>query len=271
MLVVTNLYYTEAPWLAPKSLSAATSLVWHELAMTGSSSHEFSEQIHALEPFLAQHWQARHSPKTGNPIYDHPVVLVLYRDDMRFLLHDVIPRQAKARADYDLVIASQPYRARVPVGFKASRVVAPLVRALGPGGRLFGVHSHGGDPGLEIIREVWPAENPFTTTRHELLKAVRGELGKEARRYTTADYPDTRAIFRYDMHTLPNELSGASIGTSTLFAAWNAAVYVAQIEDERLAQVVGDRRYLDATARVLQRHGGLWFHDESYVVSCKRH
>jgi hypothetical protein len=124
---------------------------------------------------------------------------------------------------------------------------------------------------LEIIREVWPAENPFTTTRHELLKAVRGELGKEARRYTTADYPDTRAIFRYDMHTLPNELSGASIGTSTLFAAWNAAVYVAQIEDERLAQVVGDRRYLDATARVLQRHGGLWFHDESYVVSCKRH
>ena len=270
VLVVTNLYYTEAPWLAPKSLSAATSLVWHELAMTGSSSHEFSEQIHALEPFLAQHWQARHSPKTGNPIYDHPVVLVLYRDDMRFLLHDVIPRQAKARADYDLVIASQPYRARVPVGFKASRVVAPLVRALGPGGRLFGVHSHGGDPGLEIIREVWPAENPFTTTRHELLKAVRGELGKEARRYTTADYPDTRAIFRYDMHTLPNELSGASIGTSTLFAAWNAAVYVAQIEDERLAQVVGDRRYLDATARVLQRHGGLWFHDESYVVSRKR-
>jgi len=105
----------------------------------------------------------------------------------------------------------------------------------------------------------------------DLLKAVRGELGKEARRYTTADYPDTRAIFRYDMHTLPNELSGASIGTSTLFAAWNAAVYVAQIEDERLAQVVGDRRYLDATARVLQRHGGLWFHDESYVVSCKRH
>jgi len=271
VLIVTNLYYTEAPWLAPKSLSAATSLVWHELAMTGSSSHEFSEQIRDLEPFLAKHWQARHSPKTGNPIYDHPVVLVLYRDDMRFLLHDVIPRQAKARADYDLVIASQPYRARVPVEFKASRVIAPLVRALGPGGRLFGVHSHGHDPGLEVIREVWPDENPFTTTRHDLLKAVRAELGKEARHYTMADYPDSRAIFRYDMHTLPNELTGASIGTSTLFAAWNAAVYVAQIEDERLAQVVGDRRYLDATGRVLQRHGGLWFHDESYVVSCKRH
>ena len=169
------------------------------------------------------------------------------------------------------MIASQPYRARVPVEFKAARVVAPLVRALGPGGRLLGVHSHGDDPGLEVIREMWPDENLFTTTRHDLLKAVRGELGKDARHYHMADYPDARAIFRYDMHTLPNELSGASIGTSTLFAAWNAAVYVAQIEDERLARVVGDRQYLDATGRVLQRHGGLWFFDESYVVSCKRH
>src|SRR6185503_7010913 len=43
VLVVTNMYYTEAPWLAPKSVSAATSLVWHEVALSGSTAHEFSE------------------------------------------------------------------------------------------------------------------------------------------------------------------------------------------------------------------------------------
>ena len=270
VLVVTNMYYSEAPWLAPKSLSAATTLVWHEAKLTGMSSHEFSEQITALEPFLAKNWQARHSAKTGNPIYDRPVALVIYREDFRFLLHDIIPQQSRARADYDLVIASQPYRARVPAEFKASKVVAPLVRALGPGGRLLGVHSHGGDPGLEIIHKIWPNENPFVTGRADLMRAVKAELGKNARHYNFADYPDSRAVFRYDMHTLPTEITGSSIGTSTLFAAWNAAVYVAQIDDERLAGVVGDRRYLDATAEVLQAHGGLWFLDESYVVSGKR-
>jgi hypothetical protein len=76
-------------------------------------------------------------------------------------------------------------------------------------------------------------------------------------------------VFRYDMHTLPTEIS-TSIGTSTLFAAWNAAVYVAQIDDERLADVVGTRRYLDATREVLQQYGQLWFLDESYVISRKR-
>ena len=71
------------------------------------------------------------------------------------------------------------------------------------------------------------------------------------------------------MHTLPSEISD-SIGTSTLFAAWNAAIYVAQVEDDRLAAIVADSRYLDATRDVLRRHGGLWFYDESYVISRRR-
>jgi hypothetical protein len=269
VLVLTNMYYTEAPWLAPKAVSAATSLEWREVALSGSTSHDFSDQIAALEPFLAKYWQAHHSPKTGNPIYERPVALVIYRDDYRFLLDDVIPEQGKARADYDLVIASQPYRARVPVEFKASRVIGPLARALGRGGRLLGIHSKGGDPGMEIIRRVWPDENPFETERHDLLRAVRAELGKDARRYNFNAYSEARAVFRYHMHTLPTEIAD-SIGTSTLFAAWNAAVYVAQIDDERLAKVTGEREYVDATRDVLKEHNGLWFLDESFVVSRKR-
>jgi SAM-dependent methyltransferase len=269
VLVVTNMYYTEAPWLSPKSLSAATSMVWHEVALAGTTAAEFSEQIAALEPLLGKVWQAKHSSKTGNPVYERPTALVIYRDDFRFLLDDVIPQQGRARADYDLVIASQPYRARVPAEFKAAKVVAPLSRALRPGGRLLGIHSCGRDPGLDIVRKVWPEEDPFQTSRHDIIRAVRTVLGKDARHYNFNAYADQRAVFRYDMHTLPTEIAD-SIGTSTLFAAWNAAVYVAQIDDERLAEVVATRRYLDATREALQAHGQLWFLDESYVISHKR-
>ena len=269
VLVVTNMYYTEAPWLTPRAVAAATSMVWHETALTGTTSHDFSEQIAALEPFLAKNWQAGLSPKTGNPVYEHPTALVIYRDDYRFLLNDVIPRRGEGKADYDMVIASQPYRLRAPLEFKAQKVVAPLVRALGKGGRLLGIHSHGDDPGLEIIQKVWPGENPYGQTRHDVLRATKAELGREARRYNVNAYADARAVFRYDMHTLPSEIS-SSIGTSTLFAAWNAAIYVAQIDDQRLGEVLGERKYLDATREVLQKHGSLWFLDESYVVSRKR-
>jgi hypothetical protein len=269
VLVVTNMYYTEAPWLTPREVAAATSMVWHEASLSGSTAHEFGEQIAALDPFLAKNWQARHSPKTGNPIYEHPVALVLYREDYRFLLDGVIPKRGEGRADYDMVIASQPYRLRAPVEFKAKKVIGPLVRSLGKGGRLLGIHSYGRDPGTEIVQQVWPGENPFNNGRHDILRAVKSELGKDARRYNFNAYADARAVFRYDMHTLPTEISD-SIGTSTLFAAWNAAIYVAQIDDARLAEVLGERRYLDATRDVLHKHGSLWFLDESYVVSRKR-
>jgi hypothetical protein len=269
VLVVTNMYYTEAPWLTPRAVAAATSMVWHEVALTGATSHDFGEQIAALEPFLARNWQAGHSPKTGNPVYEHPTALVIYRDDYRFLLDDVIPRRGAGLADYDMVIASQPYRLRAPLEFKAQKVIAPLVRALGKGGRLLGIHSYGRDPGLEIIEKVWPGENPYTQTRHDVLRAAKAELGREARHYNFNAYADARALFRYDMHTLPSEIS-SSIGTSTLFAAWNAAIYVAQIDDQRLGEVLRTTHYLDATREVLQKHGSLWFLDESYVVSRKR-
>ena len=37
-----------------------------------------------------------------------------------------------------------------------------------------------------------------------------------------------------------------------------------------LARAMGDTAYLDATKDVLRAHNGLWFRDESYVISRKR-
>jgi hypothetical protein len=268
VLVVTNMSYSEAPCLTPGSVTSATSLVWHELVLTGDTAHDFEDQIAGLQPFLAEQWRARVG-KSGNPVYDKPIVLVIYRDDHKFLLDQVRPRRGLTRADYDLIIASQPYRARAPIDFKARRIIAPLAKSLAPGGRLIGIHSHGDDPGLEIIRAIWPGEDPFTMDRHALLRATKAELGNASRPLNFSAYADARALFRYDMHTLPTEISD-TIGTSTLFAAWNAAVYVAQIEDQRLSGAIASGVYLEATKDVLRRHGGLWFWDESYVISRKR-
>ncbi len=269
VLVLTNLAYADAPWLAVKSVSAASSLVWHEVPLAGDTAHRFESQIIDLEPFLADNWKAGVSPKTGNPIYERPVVLVIYREDHKFLLDPILPRPGGTMAAYDLVIASQPYRARSSLEFKTRRVIAPLARALGPGGRLIAIQSHGHDPGQEIVQKIWPGDNPFIHDRHQIMKAVKQELGPSGRELNFNVYADNRSLFRYDMHTLPSEVS-ESIGTSTLFAAWNAAIYVAQVEDDRLESVVRAQGYLDATREVLRRHGGLWFFDESYVISRRR-
>ena len=209
----------------------------------------------------------RTSPTTGNPLREHPAVIVLYRKDQRFALDRIIPRPDDDGHDYHLIIASQPYRARTSARAKAAMVLAPLARALAPGGRLVIAQSYGRDPGMAIIHGLWPDDQPFQTPRQALLGATRALLrqdGPPGLRYLA--YDDDHALFRYALHTMATEV-GDSIGTSTLLAAWNAAVYVAQIEDERLRAALATTRYLDVTREVLRRHGGLWFNDERFVIA----
>jgi hypothetical protein len=269
VLVITNLNYAEAPRLMPRDVQSAAALNWQEVKLTGNSAHEYAEQIDELEPTLDYGWQTRPSAKSGNPVYMRPSVLVIYREDHKFLLDPVIPKPGRIFESYDLILASQPWRARMSAEFKAQKVLAPLTRSLAPGGRLLAIQSCGKDPGVEIIQKLWPDENPFQVDRHALLAALRNELGRDARDYTLTAPADEKAVFRYDMHTLPSEI-GNRIGTSTLYAAWNAAIYVNQIEDERLDSVMQNGAYLSATQAVLQKHSGLWFNDETFVVTRRK-
>lgn len=266
VVVFTNLYYLEAPWLMPQSVQAAAALNWKEVQLDGTSAYEYGQQLRDLDDYLVDAWQASASPKSGNPVYVRPSVLIMYRKDHSFLLNSVIPRPGQATANYDLVIASQPWRARMNAEFKSRYVLSPLVRCLGPGGRVLVVQSYGRDPGLEVVRGIWPDENPFTVNRHKLLEVLKSDLKHEARNYNFNAYSDAKSIFKYKMHTLPEEIAD-SIGTSTLFAAWNAAIYVAQIEDQKLEGVLKSPEYLSATAKVLRKYNGLWFNDESFVIS----
>lgn len=270
VLVVTNLYYSEAPWLRPKRAEAQEQLNWWEVALEGQTAFEFDAEIRSLEAELSEGWQTRTSPRSGNPLYARPSVLVLFRADQRQALEGVIPQRGEPDGAYDLIIAAQPYRARLPAERKLRYVLAPLARALAPAGRMIVVQSTGHDPGMEIIRKIWPDEDPFQTPRHLLIEALKVDMQEDHPDLIFDAYTDERSLFRYQLRALPEELS-SNIGTSTLLAAWNAAVYVAQIDDERLDAALGGGEYLSATREVLQRHGGLWFHDETFVVARESH
>ncbi|HEX7417468.1 MAG TPA: hypothetical protein VF315_05370, partial [Steroidobacteraceae bacterium] len=86
VLVMTNLNYAEAPRLMPRDAQTAAALNWQEVRLTGDSAHEYSVQIEELGATLSYGWQTKPSPKSGNPVYVRPTVLVIYREDHKFLL-----------------------------------------------------------------------------------------------------------------------------------------------------------------------------------------
>lgn len=266
VFVLTNLYYPEAPHLQPAKPERAAELNWAEVALDGTTGHELSQEIGQLGELLEDGWRTTTSPTTGNPLYVRPSVLVLYRRDQAFAMHDIIPRRGDAVPGYDLMIAAQPYRSRAAVEFKVDRILGPLARSLRQDGRMIVIQSTGHDPGMEIIRTVWPDEQPFATPRGVLVRRLEEFLNGGSHEFHLEGHHDDQALFTYRLHALPDEVEGSRIGTSTLLAAWNAAVYVAQIDDERLDDSLRTGNYLEGTTKVLQRHGGLWFQDESFVI-----
>jgi hypothetical protein len=268
VVVLTNMFYAEAPELFPRSPEAQAKVQWWDVPLEGSTSFEFQQQVGQLENVLAEGWQTVSSPKTGNPVYAQPSVLVLYRRDRAFGLDGLIPRNIGAAQDfkYDLVLAAQPYRSRTPAEPKVKMVLAPIARALAQNGRLVVVQSTGHDPGMEIVRRIWPNDEPFATPRHMLIQELDRQLNADrAKDYHFEHYDDAQALFTYNLHAMPNEVTNR-LTTSTALAAWNAAVYVAQIDDERVAKAMHEGNYLGVTNEVVLKHGGLWFQDESFVV-----
>ena len=266
VVAITNMHYREAPNLWPGVAAREKALQWREVELDGSTAHEFDQQIEGLHGMLEDWWRVTTSPKTGNPLYENPSVVVLYRRDRRFMLNSVIPKPGNLEREFDLVIAAQPYRARQPAQMKVRYVLDPLARALAPGGRMLTVQSTGQDPGMEILRKVWPEEDPFRSPAPMLASALRSKLAQTApEREFTIDC-ESNALFRYALQEGHHQPS-ASLSTSTLLAAWNAAIYVAQMDDRQVAEAMSDGRYLEATREVLERHGGLWFIDESFVVT----
>jgi hypothetical protein len=268
VIALTNMFYAEAPYLWPKSSEHQSKVQWIDVPLKGDSAHEFDRQIHDLDHRLTQAWQTESSSLTGNPVYVKPSVMVLYREDQAFALNDLIPRPIGGPQSmrYDLVVAAQPYRSRTPAEAKVKHVLAPLAKALAPSGRLVVIQSTGHDPGMEIIRRIWPTEDPFTTPRHTLIRELDAQLnGGSPGEFGFDGTSDDSSLFSYHLHAMPNEVS-SRISTSTRLAAWNAAVYVAQIDDERVGEALMEGKYLDVTADVVLKHGGLWFQDELFVV-----
>lgn len=258
VFVVTNMRFDEAARLRPREPGG---LLWRDIPLRGDTTYEFAAQIRGLLLDLAEDWEVKTSPATGNPVYVHPAVVVLYRADHEFLLRSLIPTRQTPRPLYDLIIAAQPYRAAASLQSKVRRVVAPLVGSLARGGRLIGVHSTGRDPGMEIIREVWPEEDPFQHGGEEVLAELRHQVDDPA-----LEFPDpVERYVRYEMHAMPSE-STEHIGTSSVLATWNAAAYVAQIDEKRLSEAMRSGAWEEATRRVMRKHTEIWFEDEVFLV-----
>jgi hypothetical protein len=265
VFVFTNMYFNEAVDLTKRSDDNPADVVWHDLPLEGAQSHDFQQQVSELYGTLSGEWLVR-SGDHGQPVYAIPSVVTMYRADQKKRLKRMIPEAGDPALRYDYALLNHPYLHTHTMTFRTDYVLSPLAERLAPGGRMSVIQSLGEDPAHEIVAKVWPDQPMPTTSRYDIMRDLKRSLDKG--RFTYSGLTDTDALFRFDMHTLPVR-QDYEIGTLSLSAAWNNAVYFAEVREDlaEAAMREEDARYLDVTRDVLRTHGGLWFVNEAFSVT----
>ena len=266
VFVISNLNYTESTSLRSNNITKQKKMNWKVIKLKGNSSLDFSNQLRKFNrEFLSKIWQIERNTINGNPTYKEPSVIVIYRKDQEFSLKDVIPKKNQGKKNYDLIIASQPYRSRIAAEKKVKYVIEPMIKSLDKNGRLVVVHASGNDPGNKIIKKIWPKEKPFPTLYNSILKCIKKNVDKNL--LANLKFSKKKKV-KYVLRALPNEISGG-ISTSLMFSAWNAAVYVNQMSDEQVIKAERSKNYLEIVKNIVNKNKGLYFNDEMFIIERK--
>jgi len=265
VFIISNLHYSEAAFLQSKNITKQKKINWNVVKLKGNTSIDFANQLVKQNKFLEKKWQIERSSKTGNPTYKEPSVMVIYREDQEFNLDDIIPTVQNPENQFDLIIASQPYRSRISAEKKVKYVIEPMAKALNSKGKLLVIHAKGNDPANQIIKFLWPSENPFPSLASDIIKCCKLTLDKKLLKQVS--FKEKKNI-KYKLRALPNEISNG-IATSTVFSAWNAAVYVNQISDEKILKAEKTKNYEQIVKKIVSKNKGLFFIDELFVIEKK--
>ncbi len=265
VFIISNLNYAEATNLKSSNGKKQKKINWHVVKLKGNTSLDFAQQLRKQNSFLEKKWNIEVNKKTGNPTYKEPSVMIIYREDQEFNLNELIPTKNNSENKFDIIIASQPYRSRISAEKKVKYVIKPMINALKPKGKLLVIHASGNDPANKIIKTIWPTEDPFPSLSNNIIKYLKSNLDKNL--LAKLIFKDKKNI-KCKLRALPNEISG-SIATSLVFSAWNAAIYVNQIDDDKVFKVEKSKNYQQIVQKIVARYKGLYFNNEIFVIEKK--
>ena len=261
IFILTNMHYNEAVKLKTNNPKKEKKTNWHKVALKGNSSFEFSHQLNNLDDILKESWQVEKN-KNGNTTYKDPSVIVIFREDQEMTIDNIIPRKDQEFHNFDLIIASQPYRSRISEKQKVNYVINPMINSLDKNGKLVITHAYGNDPGSDLIKKIWPNDNPFPNLGKDIMNYLKNNLDVKILNNLIFHKPK---IFKYYLRALPNEIENG-ISTSLVFSAWNNINYVAQINDDKIKEAEKNGNCFGLLSDILKQNEGLFFNNEFLVI-----
>ena len=134
LITMTNVKFSELGLIESSNKIKDKKIKEFNLILKSNNSFDFNSQItgNILGNFIKKNWGIE-IDKNGRTSYSSPCIIRVYREDNEKHLEKFLKNDYKNN-NYDLIIASQAYRAAASVKVKVNNVIGPLMRLLNKSG-----------------------------------------------------------------------------------------------------------------------------------------
>ena len=235
------------------------------LVLKSDNSYDFNSQISGakLGNFIKKNWGIEIDNK-GRTSYSSPCIIRIYREDNERHLKQFLNNDYKNNK-YDLIVASQAYRAAASVKVKVNNVIGPLMRLLNKSGKLIVTHSCGGESVQKILKLAFKDKEAFPNTAKDIIEYLKDNPFGENNIYKFLNPISYYFKFRKSPDQTVTELFGHNTD-----AKWANILYVGQIPEKDILNIEANTRLHNKVKKTINNSGKIQFKNEIFSIVRQR-
>ena len=261
LVTMTNVKFSELGLIENSKKIKNKKVKEFNLVLNSNNSFDFNEQISgvSLGNFIKKNWGIEIDNKSRTS-YSNPCVIRIYRKDNEKHLKQFIKNDYENN-NYDLIIASQAYRAASSVKVKVNNVIGPLMRLLNKSGQLLVTHSCGGDSIQKILKLAFKDKEAFPNNAKDIIEYLKDNPFGENNKYNYGKPINYTFKFKKAPDQTVTELFGQNTD-----AKWANILYVGQIPEKDIQVLESNNRLHNQVKKAIDNAGQISFKNEIFSI-----
>ena len=262
LLTMTNVKFSEVGYIESSSKIKNKKVKEYNLILKSDNSFDFNTQITGtkLSNFIKKNWGIE-IDKNGRTSYSNPCIIRIYREDNKRHLEHFLKNDYKNN-NYDLIIASQAYRAASSVKVKVNNVIGPLMKLLNKSGKLLITHSCGGDSIQKILKIAFKEKEAFPNTAKDIIEYLKNNPIVENNKFNFGMPKSYFFNFRKAPDQTVTELFGHNMD-----AKWANILYVGQIPEKDIQGLEKNQRAFNKVKKAIDNEKLIQFKNEIFSIT----
>jgi len=261
LVTMSNVKFSELGMIESSNKIKDKRIKKFNLVLKSDNSFDFNSQISGslLGNFIKKNWGIE-IDKKGRTSYSNPCIIRIYREDNERHLEQFLNNDYKNNM-YDLIIASQAYRAASSVKVKVNNVIGPLIKLLNKSGKLIVTHSCGGKSVQEILKLAFKNKEAFPNTAKDIIGYLKNNPSKDNNIYKFSNPVSYYFGFRKSPAQTVTELFGHNTD-----AKWANILYVGQIPEKDILDIEANSRLFNKVKKTIGDSEKIEFKNEIFSI-----